>query len=100
MHETAPDNLTFEQSLLELERVVRELEDGQVGLEVALAHYEQGVRLVKRCYGQLRKAEQRILELTGVDEGNQPILSRFEHEATAPVKASRKLADSPGECLF
>ena len=33
--------------------MVRELEDGQVGLEAALAHYEHGVRLVKHCLGQL-----------------------------------------------
>src|SRR4051812_43772848 len=86
MNETAHDELTFEQSLQELERAVRDLEDGQIGLEDSLARYEQGVGLVNRCYAQLRKAEQRILELPGADEANQPVLNAFQHEATSPVR--------------
>ena len=57
------DELTFEQSLPELEGTVRDLEDGRLGLEASLARYEQGVGLLKRCYAQLRQAEQRILQL-------------------------------------
>ncbi len=77
---------SFEDSLLELERMVRELEDGRLGLEDALARYEQGVGLIKSCYQQLRQAEQRIQLLTGVDEEQRPILQPFKHEATAPTK--------------
>jgi exodeoxyribonuclease VII small subunit len=68
MNEARAGKRTFEESLLELERMVRELEDGQLGLEDALARYEQGVGLIKSCYQQLQQAEQRILLLTGVDE--------------------------------
>lgn len=82
--ETPPtDALTFEQSLSELDRVVRDLEDGQLGLEEALARYETGVGLLKRCYGELRQAEQKILLLTGVDADGQPVTRPFEHTATA-----------------
>ena len=77
---------SFEDSLLELERMVRELEDGRLGLEDALARYEQGVRLIKSCYQQLQQAEQRIQLLAGVDEEQRPILQPFKHEATAPTK--------------
>ena len=83
--ESTSDALNFEQALAELERIVRDLEDGQLGLDEALARYEQGVALVRSCYGQLRQAEQRILQLTGVDENNQPLLTPFKHEATAPA---------------
>ncbi len=86
MNEPVADRRTFEESLLELERMVRELEDGRLGLEDALARYEQGVGLIKGCYQQLRQAEQRILLLTGVDEERQPILQPFKHEATAVAK--------------
>jgi exodeoxyribonuclease VII small subunit len=86
MNETRNDERTFEEALLELERMVRELEDGQLGLEDALARYEQGVGLIKACYQQLRQAEQRILLLTGIDEEQQPILQPFKHEATALTK--------------
>jgi exodeoxyribonuclease VII small subunit len=71
--------LSFEQSLAELEKVVRDLEDGQTGLEVALERYEHGVGLLKRCYGQLRTAEQRILELTGKDDKGAAITRPFDH---------------------
>lgn len=86
MSESRDEGRTFEESLLELERMVRELEDGRLGLEDALARYEQGVGLIKACYQQLRQAEQRILMLTGVDEEQQPILQPFKHEATVVAK--------------
>ncbi len=86
MNEAREDGRTFEESLLELERMVRELEDGRLGLEDALARYEQGVGLIKSCSQQLRQAEQRIHMLAGVDEEQQPILQPFKHEATAVTK--------------
>jgi exodeoxyribonuclease VII small subunit len=86
MSESRDEGRTFEESLLELERMVRELEDGRLGLEDALTRYEQGVGLIKACYQQLRQAEQRILMLTGVDEEQQPILQPFKHEATAVAR--------------
>ncbi len=70
---------TFEDALVELERVVLDLESGETGLEQALARYEQGVTLIRRCYEQLRKAELRILEVTGKDEAGNPLLKPFEH---------------------
>jgi exodeoxyribonuclease VII small subunit len=82
MSDSPPDNLTFEQALTDLERIVRELEDGQTGLEEALARYETGIGLLKRCYSQLREAEQRILLLTGTDAEGRPVLQPFEHQAT------------------
>jgi exodeoxyribonuclease VII small subunit len=75
------ENLTFEEALAELERVVRELEDGKIGLEESLARYEQGVGLLRRCYGQLRQAEQRIVELMGMDGDGKAVTRPFEHAA-------------------
>ena len=69
---------TFEDALVELEKIVHDLEDGDTGLERALQRYEDGVGLLRRCYEQLRKVEQRILELTGKDELGNPVLKPFE----------------------
>ena len=69
---------TFEDALVELEKIVGDLEDGNTGLEQALKRYEDGVALLRRCYDQLRKGEQRIVELTGKDEAGNPILKTFE----------------------
>ena len=103
MAESPLDNLTFEQALAELDRIVRLLEDGGVGLEESLARYEQGVALLKQCYGQLRQAEQRIQLLAGLDEDGKPVLKPFDHSATAEaenkeVKRPRKKGD--GEIPF
>ncbi len=97
-NEEHAETLTFEDALVELERLVRELEDGRLGLEESLARYEQGVGLVRRCYAQLRTAEQKILLLSGTDEEQQPILQTFKHEATAVArgdgaKRTRKKVD-------
>jgi exodeoxyribonuclease VII small subunit len=73
---------TFEEALVELEKIVRDLEDGDTGLEQALQRYEQGVGLLRRCYDQLRNVEQRIVELTGKDEAGNPVLRPFEHSSS------------------
>jgi len=86
MSEPTSDNLTFEQALGELEKIVRELEDGKTGLEESLARYEKGVGLLRRCYGQLRQVEQRIVELMGQDADGQPLTRPFAHAATVGKK--------------
>jgi exodeoxyribonuclease VII small subunit len=84
--ELAPDP-SFEDSLAELERLVRDLEEGKLGLEESLTRYEKGVALIKRCSEQLREAERRIMLVTGMDENGRPILQAFQHEATAVARA-------------
>jgi exodeoxyribonuclease VII small subunit len=89
MNETACDNMKFEDALTELERIVRELEDGQTGLEQSLARYEQGVALLRRCYQQLQQAEQRIVMLTGQGEDGAPVFKPFAHAPTADAKVRK-----------
>lgn len=72
----------FENSLSELEQVVRDLEDGQLGLDDALARYERGVALVRQCQARLHAAELRILALVRVED-EKPVLEPFAHESTA-----------------
>jgi exodeoxyribonuclease VII small subunit len=82
MTDPTPEPASFEQALGELELIVRALEDGETNLETALAQYEKGVGLLKQCYGQLRRAEQRIQALTGETADGQAVTQRFEHAAT------------------
>jgi exodeoxyribonuclease VII small subunit len=104
MSDTVLAERTFEQSLAELDQIVRDLEDGKLGLEDALTRYESGVGLLKHCYTLLRNAEQRILLLTGVDTDGQPLTKPFEHAATAePEKGEarrRRKADKEPEIPF
>jgi exodeoxyribonuclease VII small subunit len=76
---------SFEEAVAQLEQIVRELEGGETGLEQSLSRYEEGVALLKRCYGQLRQAEQKILLLTG-EESGVPALRPFEHTASIEEK--------------
>jgi exodeoxyribonuclease VII small subunit len=88
MNETRDQS--FEDSLTDLERIVRDLEEGQLGLDDALARYEQGVALIRRCQAQLAQAEQRILVLTGLEPDGAPILQPFAHEATTKKVSATK----------
>jgi len=78
----SPEPQSFEEALAELQKIVELLDDGATTLEDALSNYERGVGLLKFCYGRLKKAEQKIVQLTGVDESGQPILEPFEHTGT------------------
>lgn len=55
---------TFEQSLDELEQIVRSLEEGDMPLEESLELFEKGVKLARECRDRLAKAEKRIEVLT------------------------------------
>ena len=67
----------FEQALDELEQIVHQLEEGEIGLAAALDHYEKGIGLLKQCYGLLERAERRIELLSGVDASGKPITEPF-----------------------
>ncbi len=52
--------LSFEEALDALEGIVARLEQGDLPLEEALAAFEQGVGLTRRCAAELDEAERRI----------------------------------------
>lgn len=51
---------TFEESLDQLEAIVRKLEDGDLPLEESLELFEKGVKLSRECKERLVRAERRI----------------------------------------
>ena len=64
-----PGELAFEGALDELEGLVARLEAGDLALEQALATFERGVALSRRCADLLDRAEQRIEELVRASGG-------------------------------
>ena len=60
MPEEKTSSPTFEASLEELERIVKELEKGDLPLEQSLALFENGMRLSSECKRQLEEAESRV----------------------------------------
>lgn len=82
---------TFEAMLAELEMVVQDLEDGSISLDDALSRYEKGVELLRNCNEKLKKAEQKIQQLTGVDETGQPIIAIVElSNDSSPTRKGKK----------
>jgi exodeoxyribonuclease VII small subunit len=58
--ELAGDPGSFEEQLAELEKIVEQLEDGDLALEQSVSLFERGVHLSNACKAQLSSAESRI----------------------------------------
>ncbi len=54
----------FEESIKELEEIVKLLEDGEPSLEESLKKFEKGISLIKSCQKDLESADVKIKELT------------------------------------
>lgn len=58
------ESVALEDSLLKLEKIVQELEKGQLGLDESLSRFETGVKLYQSCRKSLQEAEKKIKVLT------------------------------------
>lgn len=59
----------FEESLGQLEKIVHNIESGQVTLEQSLEQYERGTKLIRHCRSILDRAESKIKVLTAETDG-------------------------------
>ena len=58
------DNLKdFEKSLQHLEKIVSNMESGELGLEESLEQFEKGIKLARNCQDTLANAELRVDQL-------------------------------------
>ncbi|SDT98268.1 Exodeoxyribonuclease VII small subunit [Verrucomicrobium sp. GAS474] len=79
----------FEAALADLERIVTEMEDGELPLDHLIERYEEGIKLVKLCDEKLSEAEQKIEVLTS---------GKAEKEKTAKEPKSKPApASGPDE---
>jgi exodeoxyribonuclease VII small subunit len=68
--------MSFEETMAELERVVGQLERGDVPLEESITLYERGAQLRAHCEAKLKAAEERVEKITrGADgtPGTEPV---------------------------
>ncbi len=68
---------SFEASLEALEKIVRDLEQGDLPLDKSLELFEQGIRLSRECQERLNQAERRI-EILLRDNQGRPAVASFE----------------------
>ncbi len=60
---------TFEKDLERLEEIVGALEEGGLSLDDSLKHFEEGIKLARRCEKALTEAEKKIEILVKNDQG-------------------------------
>ena len=77
MSDTPVVEMTFEQAMAELERVVGQLERGDVPLDDSIKLYERGAALKAHCETKLKEAEEKVAAITlnkdGEPTGTTPV---------------------------
>jgi exodeoxyribonuclease VII small subunit len=68
--------IDLEKALSDLEKIVEELESGNLPLEQAMKKFEQGIKLTRGCQAALKDAEQKVEILLQSAGGEQ--LEDFE----------------------
>ena len=96
---SAAEAQNFEAQLASLERIVRELERGDLPLEKSLELFEQGVKLSRECQERLNQAERRIEVLLRDSEG-RPVLSAFEGEGAGAFAQVNEDETEDDESVF
>lgn len=61
------ENKTFEESLLKLEVIIRELESGEVPLDDMVKKYTEAMELVKFCNQKLANATETVNKILNSD---------------------------------
>ena len=72
--------MSFEEALIELEGIVRNLETGQTKLDDSINAYERGVALKKHCEKRLNDARLKIEKISMDQNGNPTGLEDFDPE--------------------
>lgn len=60
---------TYEESMKELEQVVKDLESGELSLDESIKKFEKGMKLSKHCNSLLEDAEKKISVLIEKENG-------------------------------
>ena len=81
---------SFESSLAELEKIVEQLESGEMPLEESLKLFESGVRLSRECRERLNEAERRIEILIKDGEGKLS-LSEFNADLPSEMNTMKRI---------
>ena len=90
----------FEKDLEVLEKLVEELEEGGLPLDVSITKFEEGMRLAQRCDKALSAAEKKIEILTKNADGDleaQPFDEAAGAESSPEKPEKKRKAAAPAE---
>ena len=68
--------INFEKTFMELEKLVNQMEQGDLSLEESLKYFERGMLLTKKCQQALSEAEQKVKIL--LEKNNKNSLETFD----------------------
>ena len=71
--------INLEKSIADLEKLVDELESGDLPLEKAMKKFEEGIKLTRKCQAALKEAEQKV-EVLVQSAGGEETLELFDPE--------------------
>jgi len=70
------EEISFEDYLKKLERIVQQLEEGELTLDESVKLYEEGMSISKLCLEKLNKAKQKIEKLI-IEDGDKYSIKPF-----------------------
>src|SRR5213082_3019449 len=80
--------LNFEDAMDRLEKIVEQMESGQLPLEDLIVRYEEGMNLVKVCQERLASAEQKI-EIIARNNAGKAVVKDFDATAEPRTEAQQ-----------
>lgn len=94
-------DMKFEEALKKLEKIVSDLEDGNLPLDDSLDKYEEGIKLSKLCAKKLEIAKKKVELLLKSEDGTYELKPFEESTGSDEVKTSEsKRRKSKEEGLF
>jgi len=85
--------MKFEEALEKLEKIVGDLENGDLALDEALEKYEEGIRLSKVCSKKLEAARKKVEILLKAGDGSfelKPFDEKSAEDDERPESARKK----------
>ena len=73
------EKMSFEESLKRLDKIVQDMESGEMELDAMISAFEEGQRLVKSCSAKLNEVEKKIEKVVKGADG-QIATEPFESE--------------------
>lgn len=76
--ETNEEEVSFEEAMQDLEKIVERLEEGDVPLEKAISYYQEGMKLSKLCNDKLKQVQDKMTKIMNEQGESEPFTIQEE----------------------
>ena len=91
--------MKFEDALKKLEKIVDDLEDGNIPLDESLEKYEEGIKLSKMCAKKLEVAKKKVEILLKSEDGSVELKTfdeKMAEEESKPSESRKRKSKEEG----